>query len=95
MKQSTDKVAFLGIGLMGSRMTRNLLAAGHRLIVWNRSKSKAESLAAQGAIAANSAAAAVDGAGTIITMLANGPAVESVFFGAENAATKIAAGALW
>lgn len=94
MKQSTGKVAFLGTGLMGSRMARNLLTAGHRLTVWNRSKSKAESLVAQGAIAADSAAAAVDGAGTIITMLANGPAVESVFFGAENATTKIAAGAL-
>ena len=92
MKQST--VAFLGVGLMGSRMARNLLAAGHRLTVWNRNKSKADSLAAQGAIVADSAAVAVNGAGTIIAMLADGPAVESVLFGADGAAAKIAAGAL-
>ena len=75
-------------------MARNLLAAGHPLTVWNRSKSKADSLAAQGAIVTNSAAEAVSGARTIITMLANGPVVDSVLFGAEGAAPSIAAGAL-
>jgi len=94
MEQSTAKEAFLGIGLMGSRMARNLLAAGHPLTVWNRDKSKADALVAQGAIAADSAAAAVTGAGTVIIMLANGPAVDSVLFGRDGAATKIAAGAL-
>lgn len=94
MGQSTAQVAFLGIGLMGSRMARNLLAAGHPLTVWNRSKSKADSLAAQGAIVTNSAAEAVSGARTIITMLANGPVVDTVLFGAEGAAPSIAAGAV-
>lgn len=94
MGQSTAQAAFLGIGLMGSRMARNLLAAGHPLTVWNRSKSKADSLASQGAIVTNSAAEAVSGARTIITMLANGPIVDSVLFGAEGAAPNIAAGAL-
>ena len=94
MNQSTEAIAFLGIGLMGSRMARNLLAAGHSLTVWNRDRSKADSLAAQGAIVADSAAAAVSGAKTVITMLANGPAVDSVLFGAEGAAPSITAGAL-
>ncbi|MGH7001830.1 MAG: NAD(P)-binding domain-containing protein, partial [Stellaceae bacterium] len=73
MKESTAEVAFLGIGLMCSRMARNLLAARYPLTVWNRNKSKADSLAAQGAIVADSAAAAVRGADAVITMLANGP----------------------
>lgn len=94
MEQSTGKVAFLGIGLMGSRMARNLLAAGHPLAVWNRNKSKTDSLAAQGATVADSAAAAVNGASTIIAMLADGPAVDSVFFGPKGAARSIAPGAL-
>lgn len=94
MSQTTEKIAFLGIGLMGSRMARNLLAAGHPLTAWNRDKSKADSLIAQGAIVADSAAAAVRDAGTVITMLANGPAVDSVLFGPGGAAAKIAAGAL-
>lgn len=94
MNQSTGNIAFLGIGLMGSRMARNLLAAQFPLAVWNRNKSKADSLAAQGAIVADSAAAAVRRAGTVITMLANGPAVDSVLFGPEGAAPSIAAGTL-
>lgn len=49
---------------------------------------------AQGAIVADSAAAAVSSAGAVITMLANGPAVDSALFGAEGAAPDIAAGAL-
>src|SRR5215469_11406051 len=94
MKQSIGKTAFLGTGLMGSRMARNLLAAGHPLTVWNRHKSKADSLAAQGAVVADSAATAVNGVVTVITMLANGPVVDSVLFGPEGAAAKVAAGAL-
>src|SRR5690348_9183046 len=94
MKESTAKIAFLGIGLMGSCMALNLLAAGHPITVWNRSKSKADPLATRGAIVADSAAAAVSGAGTVITMLANGPAIDSVLFGPEGAAAGIGAGAL-
>src|SRR5579883_372306 len=94
MQQSIAKIAFLGIGLMGSRMARNLLAAGHRLTVWNRNKSKADSLATHGAIVADSAAAAVRGADMVVTMLADGPAVDSVLFGPAGAAPVIAAGTL-
>ena len=79
---------------MGSHMARNLLAAGHPLTAWNRDKSKADLLIAQGAIVADRAAAAVRGAGTVITMLANGPAVDSVLFGPEGAAAGMVAGTL-
>ncbi len=73
-------IAFIGLGQMGSGMARNLLAAGHRLTVWNRDPAKAEPLAALGAtVAADIASAARVGA--VITMLANDTAVEAVAFG--------------
>jgi len=94
MNQSIARAAFLGIGLMGSRMARNLLAAGRPLTAWNRDRTKADSLAAHGATVAATAAEAVTGAGTVITMLANGAAVDSVLFGPQGAANSVAAGAL-
>jgi 3-hydroxyisobutyrate dehydrogenase len=67
-------VAFIGTGLMGAPMARNLAGAGHQVRAWNRTSSKAEGL---GAVVAGSPAAAVDGADVVVTMLADGPAVES------------------
>ncbi|MFJ0654088.1 NAD(P)-binding domain-containing protein, partial [Bordetella bronchiseptica] len=43
-------LAFCGAGLMGAPMIRRLLAAGHRVRVWNRSAAKAQALAADGAV---------------------------------------------
>lgn len=74
------KVALLGTGLMGAPMSRNILAAGLGLTVWNRTRAKAEPLAEAGAVVADSAAAAVAGAEVVITMLENGPVVREVLF---------------
>ena len=74
-------IAFLGIGLMGAPMARNLLKAGRTLQVWNRSRDKAEVLAPLGARVFDSAASAVAGAGAVIIMLENGSVVETVLFG--------------
>ncbi|MGA7326800.1 MAG: NAD(P)-dependent oxidoreductase [Rhodomicrobium sp.] len=71
---------FIGLGHMGLPMARNLLKAGHRLYVYNRTSSRAELLKQDGAIAANSPADACKG-GIVITMLANDEAVEGVVFG--------------
>lgn len=94
MEKSTAKVAFLGIGLMGSRMARNLLTAGFPLTAWNRDRTKAAALVAQGATVAEGAAEAAANADVVITMLANGPAVDSVLFGSQNAVAAVASGAL-
>lgn len=52
-------VAFIGLGKMGSGMADNLVAAGHKVTVWNRDRTKAEPFAAQGvAVAAGLAVAA-------------------------------------
>ncbi|HUI83960.1 MAG TPA: NAD(P)-dependent oxidoreductase [Candidatus Binatia bacterium] len=72
------KVAFIGLGNMGTPMARHLIRAGHELTVWNRTLSKAEPLKPEGAKIAGSAAEAARDAEVLITMLADDAAVESV-----------------
>lgn len=71
-------VAVLGTGIMGAPMARRLLAGGHQVRAWNRSREKAEPLAADGATVAGSPAEAAEGADVLLTMLADGGAVEQV-----------------
>jgi 3-hydroxyisobutyrate dehydrogenase len=72
------RVAVLGTGIMGSAMARNLARAGHEVRAWNRTRAKAEPLAAGGVTVCDTAAEAVEGVDVVITMLADGPAVEAV-----------------
>jgi 3-hydroxyisobutyrate dehydrogenase len=72
------RVAVLGTGIMGAPMARNLVDADHEVRVWNRSREKAEGLGAQ---VVDSPAEAADGAEVVVTMLADGDAVESVMDG--------------
>ena len=74
------KIAFLGIGLMGFPMARNLLQAGFPVAVWNRAAGKAEALKAFGGAISHSASDAVREADCIIAMLADGKAVNDVLF---------------
>lgn len=71
-------VAVLGTGIMGLPMARNLLAAGFGVRAWNRTRSKAEPLAGHGATVVDTPAEAVAGADLVLTMLADGPAVQGV-----------------
>jgi 2-hydroxy-3-oxopropionate reductase len=80
MSQPVPRIAFLGIGLMGAPMTRNLLDAGYPMTLWNRTRSKADAFAPEAAVAENPAAAVRD-ADLVITMLENGDAVEQVMVG--------------
>lgn len=72
------RVAWLGTGLMGAPMARNLAGAGHEVRAWNRTAAKAEGL---GATVAGSPAEAVAGADVVVTMLADGPAVAAALDG--------------
>jgi 3-hydroxyisobutyrate dehydrogenase len=74
------EVAVLGAGIMGAAMARNLVAAGLKTRVWDRSPSAAGPLAADGAEVAESAREAIRDAGVVITMLPTADAVESVMF---------------
>jgi len=84
MAQANDgnaaAVAVIGAGIMGSAMTRNLVAAGLDTRVWDRSPSVTAPLAEAGAVAAASARDAVRGAGVVITMLPTADVVEAVIF---------------
>ncbi len=71
---------------MGSGMARNLLRAGHRLRVYNRTREKAERLVEDGAVAADSPADASRNADAVFTMLADDPAVSEVVFGEQGIA---------
>ena len=80
LNQFTTKpaVAFLGIGLMGKPMTSRLLQAGYQVTAWNRTRSKADELAALGAKVEENVADAVRNADIVITMLEAGPIVAQV-----------------
>jgi 2-hydroxy-3-oxopropionate reductase len=71
------KVAFLGTGLMGAPMVRNLAAAGHEMHIWNRSRDKAAALSDVAKVHASAAEAAV-GADIVIAMLIDGPVTSVV-----------------
>ena len=75
-------VGFIGLGQMGQAIARNLVKAGHRVIVYNRTRAKSEALALEGAEIAESPADACRRP-VVITMLADDDAVEGIFFGTE------------
>jgi 3-hydroxyisobutyrate dehydrogenase-like beta-hydroxyacid dehydrogenase len=77
-------VGFIGLGHMGTPMALNLLKAGHRVTVYNRTRSKAEALATKGACIADQVADACRGE-ALITMLSDDSAVEGVVFGDDRA----------
>lgn len=85
-------IGFIGLGNMGRGMAANLLRAGHRVTVHNRSPGKTEVLVGQGATAAGSVAEAAD-ADVVFTMLADDPAVEDVVLGAGGLVASLRPGA--
>jgi 3-hydroxyisobutyrate dehydrogenase len=87
-----ERVAFLGTGIMGAPMARNLLKAGFQVRVWNRTPDKARVLAAEGADLAETPADAVREAAFVITMLTDAGAVLAVM---GQAAESVPDGAIW
>ena len=82
-----DRVAFAGLGIMGSRMAANLCRAGFEVHAWNRTRARAEELAeAHGATVADTPADAAAAAAIVITMVVDAPQVEQVLFGPGGAA---------
>ncbi len=74
------KIAVLGIGFMGFPMSRRLCEAGHEVHVWNRSRDKAERVAAFGATVHDTPAAAAAAADIVVSMLESGAVVSQVLF---------------
>ena len=75
------KVAFVGLGIMGRPMAKNLIGAGFEVTVHSRSRPPVDELATDGAMVADSAAAAAAGTDAIVTMLPDGPDSELVILG--------------
>ncbi|AOJ45562.1 NAD(P)-dependent oxidoreductase [Burkholderia thailandensis] len=76
-------VGFCGPGLMGAPMIRHLLSAGHRVHVWNRTRAKADALAAHGAQVVDTPAELAARAQTVMLCVLDAQAVGDVVFGAS------------
>ena len=86
-------IGFIGLGIMGRPMAKNLLKAGHALVVHNRSQAAVHELAGLGAKTAESPAAVARAAGdVIVTMLPNSPDVETVALGPKGLLEGVRAG---
>jgi 3-hydroxyisobutyrate dehydrogenase-like beta-hydroxyacid dehydrogenase len=89
------KIAFLGLGQMGTPMATRLLQAGHELTVWNRTPDRAKPLAAGGATVAGSPAEAGAGAAFAITMLATPEALTEVVLGEHGLVMALGSGQVY
>ena len=75
------RIGFIGLGIMGKPMCKNLIRAGYELVVNNRSKNKADELVEMGAVWADTPAKVAQQCQVIITMLPNSPQVRQVCLG--------------
>ncbi len=93
----SERVAFLGLGIMGSRMAANLARAGFELTVWNRTASTAAQFAAanEGVSVAGTPGEAARQADIVFTMVVDGDQVRQVLLGDEGAATEAPSGTLF
>ena len=91
----SQNVAFIGLGIMGLPMAKNLLNAGFEVKGFNRSQKAIDDLVAAGGEGATSIADAVKDADIVITMVPDSPDVEAVVTGAEGVFANAKAGALW
>src|SRR5215475_4963744 len=87
------KLGFIGLGGMGSAMARNLVQAGHDLVVYNRTPSRADEFRGPGVRVATTPAEAASGVDFVFTMLADDAATEAVTFGERGILNSLAAGA--
>ena len=89
------KVGFIGLGIMGSRMAANLQARGYSLIVFNRTRNKAEALLRGGATWGTTPVDVAEKADVLFTMLANPEAVEAAALGTEGFLRALRPGSIW
>jgi 3-hydroxyisobutyrate dehydrogenase-like beta-hydroxyacid dehydrogenase len=93
---AAQRVGFIGLGIMGSRMAANLRRAGFELSVFNRTRERADAWAAEhGGTVAGSPKEAAEGADVVITMVVDGAQVEAMLLGEDGAAAGAPDGALF
>lgn len=82
-KHDMARIGYIGLGLMGASMARNLMAAGHELVVHNRSRAIVDQLASEGATPAHSPRDVAEQVEVVFTNLPDSPDVEQVVLGAD------------
>ncbi|PYP04942.1 MAG: 6-phosphogluconate dehydrogenase, partial [Gemmatimonadetes bacterium] len=88
------KVGFIGLGNMGLPIARHVLQAGHTVVVYNRTRGRADALKPLQPTVGDSPAAAARGAEVLVTMVADDAALEDVMLGASGALAALARGAI-
>ena len=88
------QIGFIGLGIMGRGMTHNLLKAGHKVTVWNRTAARMDEFAAAGAQTASSPAELAAHCDVILVCVSDTPDVEEVLFGENSVSAGIKSGAL-
>src|SRR5487761_2681641 len=88
------RVGFVGLGTMGAHMALNLVRAGHRLTVWNRTAGRADDLVALGAREASSARELGERSDIVVMCLTDSPQVEQVLFAERGVAEGLSPGTL-
>ncbi len=88
------QIGFIGLGIMGRGMTHNLLKAGYKVTVWNRTASRMDEFAAAGAQTASSPADLAAQCDVILVCVSDTPDVEQVLFGENSVSAGVKRGAL-
>src|SRR6266545_1129167 len=91
---SNPIIGFIGLGIMGKPMARNLLKAGYTLVVHNRSRAAVEELSKEGAQTASSSKEVAERSEIMITMLPDSPDVELVYAGEQGIFSGVKSGSL-
>jgi 3-hydroxyisobutyrate dehydrogenase-like beta-hydroxyacid dehydrogenase len=94
MSQTDNTIGFIGLGAMGLPMARNLMNAGFKLRIYNRTKSKADELIKLGAEVADSPAAVASVDGIVVTMLANDAALNEIVTGKDGIGESLGRGGI-
>lgn len=74
------KVGFVGLGIMGKPMAKNIMKAGYRLVVYTLEKEIIDEMVSEGAVGVNNSKEVAEQSDVIFTMLPNSPQVEQVLF---------------
>ncbi len=89
------RLGYVGLGVMGSRVTQRLLKAGHTVTGWNRTRSKAEWLIAEGMQWADTPRAVAEASDIVFSMVTNTKAVESITQGDQGILAGLSAGKIY
>ncbi len=90
-----EKIGFIGLGIMGSRMAMNLQKAGYDLVIYNRTYEKAQSLVENGATWASTPGEVAGKVNVLITMLSTPGVVQEMTLGEQGFLHSLSKGSLW